>query len=265
MTLFEFMEMNINQTLLISTLVGLAIGHILMSWVANFKQTANKIDELTNSINELKDQVKSVSKNQISVEDDEDEDQEAGGDSESETSVEEEQKADSDTESEDETQLIKTLGFIRDATDDDLETIVAACSSKLLVPNWYTQKDFEELTDSKFSKGKWKSIVNKESNELIGQTSAMIVQWYDNKVAESMDDDDYQPNNSSSSESDEEENKTQLSKEVKELIDSDSESSAVNNETSESSDSEYEAKARSARNVIKNRKAKRFHFRIRKN
>ena len=238
--------MNINQTLLISTFVGLVIGHILMSWVTNFKQTANRIDELTNSINELKDQVKTMS--------------------ESETADEEEQEDDNDSEAE-ETQLIKTLNFIRDATDDDLETIVAACSSKLLVPNWYTQKDFEELTDSKFSKGKWKSIVNKESDELIGQTSAMIVQWYDNKVAESMDDDDYQPNNSSESE-DEEENKnneTQFSKGVKELIDSDSESSTVKNETSESSDSEYEAKARKARNVIKNRKAKRFHFRIGKN
>ena len=57
----------------------------------------------------------------------------------------------------------------------------------------------------------------------------------------------------------------QLAKDLRELIDSDSESSIDNNETSESSDSEYEAKARKARNVIKKKNSKHFHFRIKKN
>ncbi len=195
MTLFEFMDINTLQPI-ITAFIMMVSFYMLVRILNGVKQT----NIIVNEFSQLIDESFSNLKETIELKKTDSSDMEQESESESD---DERKETESDDE-EEQSQLIKTLSFIENATDEDLETIVSACSSKLLIPNWYTQKDFEELTDSSFSKGKWKSIVTKESDELIGQTSAMMVQWYDNKLAESMDDDDYKQENNSESESESE-------------------------------------------------------------
>jgi hypothetical protein len=77
----------------------------------------------------------------------------------------------------------QVIDFINTATTEQIEMILEACcnTEKVLIPNWFTKSDFEDLTDTKVSDTQWKKL-NHTSNELIGHTNAMLVQWFDNVV-----------------------------------------------------------------------------------
>ncbi len=77
----------------------------------------------------------------------------------------------------------QVIDFINTATTEQIEMILEACcnTEKVLIPNWFTKSDFEHLTDITLTDSKWKKL-NHKSNELIGHTNAMLVQWFDNVV-----------------------------------------------------------------------------------
>ena len=68
-----------------------------------------------------------------------------------------------------------------------MQKILQTCSNYILIPNWYTKEDFEELTNSNFSNRAWEKLLSstEEYSTLIDETNAMTVSWFENNVSKS--------------------------------------------------------------------------------
>ncbi len=122
------------------------------------------------------------------------------------------------------------IDFIQSTTPENLEMILQACSDtdNILIPNWFTKSDFENLTGTSLTKSKWLKLTEK-SEGLIGHTNAMVVQWFDNIseiIYDNDNDDDDESENNDVFES-ENDNSPQM------LIETDSDEESLN-ETKES-------------------------------
>ncbi len=213
---------------LFSAMVSITIAFFISkSFVKYHYYLQNKINNIEYAVHELKllqvEQLRMLCDDSQDSQDSQDEEDvdEAGEDSQDEEDVDEAGKDSQDeedetinsldTDEEDDEEEEKTtnskgktnvdvddvIEFIKSTSPEYLEMILQACSDtdKILIPNWFTKVDFEDLTDVTFTNSQWLKLTEK-SEELIGHTNAMVVQWFDN-IGEFSDneDDDSEENN----------------------------------------------------------------------
>lgn len=73
----------------------------------------------------------------------------------------------------------KAIQLVAKLDESDLQYLLEECSSRVLIPNWYTKSDLEKLSDANISDNLWNQILT--SNDLIDKTNAMYLQWFDSK------------------------------------------------------------------------------------
>ncbi len=213
---------------LFSAMVSITIAFFISkSFVKYHYYLQNKFNNIEYAVHELKllqvEQLRMLCDDSQDSQDSQDEEDvdEAGEDSQDEEDVDEAGKDSQDeedetinsldTDEEDDEEEEKTtnskgktnvdvddvIEFIKSTSPEYLEMILQACSDtdKILIPNWFTKVDFEDLTDVTFTNSQWLKLTEK-SEELIGHTNAMVVQWFDN-IGEFSDneDDDSEENN----------------------------------------------------------------------
>jgi hypothetical protein len=216
------------------------------------------LNSIRDEIIELRKELEVLQYNKISTDDDDDEDddeeQEAAEDEEDILKANDSKsESDSDSKSPDNENKNSTESniqkLISNMTTSEIEGVLQTCSNYILIPNWYTKEDFEDLSNTNISKRTWKKLLTdgEEYSSLIDETNAMMVGWYENSVSPKIDkvpynissiedseqDSDYE-DSSDSEESEDEETK------LLENDDSDEEDS--DEEESEEEDSDEENK-----------------------
>ena len=75
------------------------------------------------------------------------------------------------------TTIEKALELVGKLNESDLQDLLEECASRVLIPNWYTKTDLEKLANTVISDNQWNKILI--SNQLIDETNAMCLQWFD--------------------------------------------------------------------------------------
>lgn len=91
----------------------------------------------------------------------------------------EEDKQSEHYDKEKQTNIEKAIQLVAKLDESDLQYLLEECSSRVLIPNWYTKSDLEKLSDANISDNLWNQILT--SNDLIDKTNAMYLQWFDSK------------------------------------------------------------------------------------
>ena len=188
MNIISFMK-NLDQNTVVMSFFGVftvAISAIIYESIKSLNDLQKEqINALSNIVDELKQDIFSVEKEleKTLIELKKSDDVDMTNDADEEAEVEEEadeEDADSEYNYNLPTKLEKILNFISKADDNEIEMILSACSQNenIIIPNWYTQHDLMELTGESFSVNKWHKLYSK-SEDLIDQSNALILQWYE--------------------------------------------------------------------------------------
>jgi len=102
-----------------------------------------------------------------------------------ETEETEEDEYDEEVES---SNLEKALHLVGELDECEIETLLEECTRRVLIPNWYTKTDLEKLAETKISDEQWDQILDSKVNELIGQSNAMCLQWFESEFNNEDDD-----------------------------------------------------------------------------
>ena len=67
----------------------------------------------------------------------------------------------------------------------EIQATLQFCSNYILIPNWYTKKNFEKLNSVKFSNRDWNNFLkdDEEQSTLIANTNNMTKSWFVDNVA----------------------------------------------------------------------------------
>lgn len=77
---------------------------------------------------------------------------------------------------------------IHELSPDQIQKVLQTCAEYVLIPNWYTKEDFEELSNAEFSNKAWNKLLastdEHSENLLFDETNAMVVSWFENNLAD---------------------------------------------------------------------------------
>ncbi len=146
--------------------------------------------------------------------------------------------------------LVKDIqNKIPELSPDQIQKVLQTCAEYVLIPNWYTKKDFEELSNVKFSNKAWNKLLastdEHSENLLFDETNAMVVSWFENNLADKFEKVPYgvssieDSDNEDSSESDNESDSDYSGEESSNLLlDSDGSDEESDNEDNDSDEEE---------------------------
>ncbi len=210
MDIISFIE-NVDQNTLIMTCFGaftVAISLITLGTVKTLnKSQKEQINMLPDNVNKLKDDIVSIDDKHRcldstteKINEVENDNSDSENDSDNDSNNSDDSKDDSDDEEIEynyklPTEMEKILNFISKADSEEIETILETCAQNknIIIPNWYTWHDLMELTGESISVNKWQKLHTK-SEDLIDQSNALMLQWYE-QYDDTESDSDYEDDN----------------------------------------------------------------------
>ena len=140
-------------------------------YVQQQASSTDECDEANENAEDNEDSSNIVSSDNIDEEQDEDEEQEQDEDEEQENLVSDKVK-----------KVQKLIGKMSIA---EIQATLQFCSNYILIPNWYTKKNFEKLNSVKFSNRDWNNFLkdDEEQSTLIANTNNMTKSWFVDNVA----------------------------------------------------------------------------------